>query len=83
MGESASNPGHCGAFGDALNARNFLNYDLGAALTGQYVVLQLNDVGDSSAFNPGGTELRLTIPEPSSAVLGLLGFLLIFRRRRG
>lgn len=60
----------------------FRNYDLGTTLSGRWVVFQFNDAG-GAVGNPGGSELQLTIPEPSGSVLGAgAGLLLLLRRKR-
>jgi len=63
-------PGTLGEAGGSTGQLNtdaglttFANYDLGADLTGRYVVFQLNDAGAGS-FNPGGSELQLTFDTP-------------------
>ena len=62
---------------------NMTEYGLGETLSGQYVVMRITGNGG----NPGGSELQLRagiIPEPSTAMMALLGLtsLIAFSRRR-
>lgn len=56
-------------------------YDLGGTFSGQFVAARFTSVVGGT-FNPGGTEMRLTIPEPGSLALLTLGGLAMLRRRR-
>lgn len=61
----------------------FTNYDFGGSFSGQYVAARfISAPGAPTTHNPGGSEMRLTIPEPGSLALLSLGGLLIARRRR-
>lgn len=74
--------GNTGQLDTSPGVTTFLNYPVGGELSGRYVVFRLNDSGPGS-FNPGGSELQLTlVPEPATGVLGLCGLLLAMRRRR-
>ena len=67
-----------GELDQTQNARNFRHYTLGTTLTGRYVILQLNDVGNTSAFNPGGSELVIAFdtapPDPNLSTTSVLDF---------
>ncbi len=65
--------------------RIFDYYDFNTLHSGRWVVFQMIDDG-MDQFNPGGNELQLAlddaIPEPTAGVLGLIGAVLLMRRRR-
>jgi len=55
-------------------------YAMGGSFSGRYVAARFTATGQQG--NPGGSEMRLTVPEPGSLALLGLGGLMLARRRR-
>ncbi len=61
----------------------FTNYEFGGTFSGRYVAARFFSAPSAPpTHNPGGSEMRLTIPEPGSMALLAIGGLTLLRRRR-